>query len=690
MLLAVAGVQLDDSVETRSSLLTVLGRFPELIASTQMAGPQVLQLDVSPSGRTVATYDVLNHVRLYELATGALLAEYQAGHDSEPKWKSGQARFSPDGQTLAVVTAAPTRRPVTLLDAQTLVPLDSQPGGTDAMRWEFLDLAFSPDGGRLAVAAWRVRGSGNAMSTARPWVFVWDVLRPQSPVFQKGLPEGAPGVALNEHGDVLFTTGNFDTGLPLTRHDVDAGTSEPVPDAEPAERLATSPDGRFMAGSVGEAGLVLLDPHTGQLVRRLEGTGDLGFFVNFSDDSRLVGTVTFDNREAVVWDVATAGIDARLPLGEGGEWVDFSPTGATAYTAGRDSSLRHWDLEGSHRFIRPVAPEPSFWMGELEEVQPAPDGGLVAYTAEDGVTFLDVGSGAVVGPLPRGDGYRSTDGGAWHPDGRRFALPTGREIRVWDAGSGELVRSGSVTASDIQSIAYSTDGNRLVIGELSGRVMTLDPDTLAPLGRPVLLDDPVTRVAAGPDEATAVALTGTVDPSGFVFSATTQWSFVSLEAGRVLDHGRLEVDGTALDIAPDGSRAAIGGGDGEVLVLDLQKGEPLGPPIDAHDSPVVTLTYSEDGAWLLTSAPDSSVALWDAETGMVAARLVTPVRTPVATFIEGHDAVLIVSELGGPLFRWDTRIEHALDFACAIAGREMTGDEWHEVFGDRPHDPVCA
>ena len=155
--------------------------------------------------------------------------------------------------------AAPTRRLVTLLDAETLAPLDSQPGGTEAGRWQFLALAFSPDGGRLAAAAWRVRGSGETMRAARPWVFVWDLQRPQSPVFRKGLPAGNPGVALNAHGDVLFTTGD-----PLIRHDVDTGTSEPVPDAEPAERLATSPDGRFMAGSVEEGGLVLLDAQTGQ------------------------------------------------------------------------------------------------------------------------------------------------------------------------------------------------------------------------------------------------------------------------------------------------------------------------------------------------------------------------------------------------------------------------------------------
>ena len=45
------GVRLDDSPETRSSLLAALARHPELIASTQMAGSRVICFDVSPDGR---------------------------------------------------------------------------------------------------------------------------------------------------------------------------------------------------------------------------------------------------------------------------------------------------------------------------------------------------------------------------------------------------------------------------------------------------------------------------------------------------------------------------------------------------------------------------------------------------------------------------------------------------------------
>ena len=44
--------------------------------------------------------------------------------------------------------------------------------------------------------------------------------------------------------------------------------------------------------------------------------------------------MTFDKREALVWDVASGELRARLPLGEGGEAVDFGADGSTVYTAG--------------------------------------------------------------------------------------------------------------------------------------------------------------------------------------------------------------------------------------------------------------------------------------------------------------------------------------------------------------------
>ena len=75
-------------------------------------------------------------MRLYEIDTGELLAEFQAGSDERLGWLSGKVEFSPDGSTLAVVTAAATRQPVTVLDAGTLEPLGDQPGRSQPWRWQ--------------------------------------------------------------------------------------------------------------------------------------------------------------------------------------------------------------------------------------------------------------------------------------------------------------------------------------------------------------------------------------------------------------------------------------------------------------------------------------------------------------------------------------------------------------------------
>ena len=495
------------------------------------------------------------------------------------------------------------------------------------------------------------------------------------------LRDGNAGVALNPDGSVLYTT------TPLTIHDLASGKSVPVPDPEPVERMVVSPDGRLLAAPVGR-GLVLLDATTGELRRRLPGNGDFGYWANFSGDGTRVATVTYDKREALVWDVGSGELRATLPLGEGGEAIDFGADASTVYTAGTESSLRHWDIDGDRRFIAQVAYAPPR-LADLSFVQPSPGGDFVAYPHEDHITFLDVKADTVGEPLFRGPGYRR-GGGSWHPDGVHYSLATGGQIRTWNASSGELTLKARPSGSQVSGLDYSTDGSRLVIGELSGRVTMLDPATLLPVGRPVQLDAPVCCVSAGPDNRTAIALTGTYEASGFWIGATTRWALVDLESGTVVAEDVLDIDGQLVEISPEGRHAAVGGSGGEVLVLNLDTGEPVRPPVVSHDVVVASLTYSPDGRQLLTSGPDSSVGLWDRETGLLVARVVAPQRFNEAAFRHDRNSVLIAPLWGGPVQEWDTRVDSALEFACRVAGRDLTEAEWTEQFGDRPYRHVCS
>ena len=218
----------------------------------------------------------------------------------------------------------------------------------------------------------------------------------------------------------------------------------------------------------------------------------------------------------------------------------------------------------------------------------------------------------------------------------------------------------------------------------------LDPTTLQSVGRPVRLDEPVCCVSAGPDNHTAIALTGSYEASGFWVGSSTGWALVDLESGTVVNEGALEINGRVVALSPDGRHAVVGGGGGELLVLDLDTGEPVRPPVVSHDEVVLSLTYSPDGQRLLTSGPDSSVGLWDGATGLLVARVVVPQRFNEAGFRKDPSSVLIAPLWGGPVYEWDTRVESALAFACRVAGRDFTEAEWTEEFGDRPHQHVCS
>ncbi len=65
-----------------------------------------------------------------------------------------------------------------------------------------------------------------------------------------------------------------------------------------------------------------------------------------------------------------------------------------------------------------------------------------------------------------------------------------------------------------------------------------------------------------------------------------------------------------------------------------------------------------------------------------------PHRFAVAQFLPDRHSVLI-AQFDGDLYRWDTRVDHAIDFACAMAGRDLTRTEWADSLGDRRYRATC-
>jgi hypothetical protein len=71
--------------------------------------------------------------------------------------------------------------------------------------------------------------------------------------------------------------------------------------------------------------------------------------------------------------------------------------------------------------------------------------------------------------------------------------------------------------------------------------------------------------------------------------------------------------------------------------------------------------------------------------------MVVPARPDVfasPVILPDGNTVLIASQ-DGTISTWDTTVQHSLETACRIAGRNLTRDEWHDVLGNRTYQESC-
>ncbi|HYU86738.1 MAG TPA: BTAD domain-containing putative transcriptional regulator [Kribbellaceae bacterium] len=692
MLLAVAGVRLNETPESRANLLAVLAKHSQLVHSVETRKLDVAGLQVSPDGRTVALYDVSGNALLYDPTTGELKAELrperQAGIPTGDGWG---AVFSPDGRRLAVGMSSQTTRPARLLDSKTLQPV---PAVQQLPPYErparATHVGYSRDGRSLAA----VLHEDGTLSADRTTVLVWDVRRGVRPSvrrkFQLPADVAEGGITLSPGGDRLYTSS------PLAAYEVATGRHIYTNKDLSYLGVDITPDGKLLAlggdfsGPEEDPGDVLLvSAASGEGGRRLHGHGEEVSKARLSHDgSRLVVT-TLDTR-ASVWDVREGKVVEELQLGETGvEGFGFSPDGATLYTA-NDGSLRTWDLSGKHRYIAQVRESTGASYGCI---LPAPGGRTVFRQGKPGIWFIDVGTGKPTEPVPSGPGeWYMTDTGNcvnWHPGGDRAATVKAGKIRVWDTQAGQIAMTRNVPGAKVLDLDYSGgDGSRIVIGRESGLATMLDSGTLEQVGKSVQVDGPITWLSASPDNRHASVLIQALDVHPEVPSA--RWALLDFEAGTVIRSGSL--DGLrhpeVMAFSPDGRHVAVASGEGAVFVLDAETGTSARPPAKVHRGSN-NLAYSADGSLLVAPGADGSVSLYAGATGVPLGTVVPSRAVSTAEFRSDGRTVLITS-YDSTISTWDTSVGYAVGFACQAAGRDLTVDEWQENFPDRPYRKVCS
>ena len=293
----------------------------------------------------------------------------------------------------------------------------------------------------------------------------------------------------------------------------------------------------------------------------------------------------------------------------------------------------------------------------------SPGGRMLAAGDDNGtVVLLDARTRARIGgPLPVN--LREVGGLDFSPSGRLLAV-AGRVSEAQEAQSVKLVDVAGrkvVRTIDVKGFPIDPEGFGVVVDVRfadRGRTVLVSVTPNAPVGPPPFLRRYEARTgrSLGPGvrigrRVAGVAPTVPSRRDRLLLNGPEETFVVDAATLRV--RRRIPVGGfVAAGLSPDGQRAALGGFDGSVAILDLRTGQRR-TLAGRHEDRVRAVAFSVDGRTLATTAGDGRVLVWDLRSGEVRETLIGHTGGVNTLEVSGDGHTLYTAGLDGRIIVWD-------------------------------------
>jgi DNA-binding SARP family transcriptional activator/WD40 repeat protein len=636
MLEAVAAARLDSSTTTSYGLLAALQRTPGLVSArgNEDGDPQ-RAMALSADGSLLAVGSRAGRIEVY--ANQRLLRTWTADVLKEASAIRGM-QFLPGDKDLAVWSDDK----VQIFDPHTGVangPVRAKPRGITA--------GVLSDGHTMVLA-----GVDEFLYGEQQPLRLWDITA------QQALPNLAAAGAWTSVSSDLTLAG------PAGVATIDNGRLH-VLHAQPSTVAARSRDDRTVAAASGVT-LTVWEPPPNATTRQVTAASSI-VDVAFSADGHRI--ITGGDQQVSVWDTATLSPLFTATIPDGGiSRVALSPDGRHAYGTGTDGGIYTWLIDDPLSFGTPLASAGQLPPAGCDNWYPiaAPLPGAVAIAC-DNVSLVDYANGAVsTSPLPNQPMAFAADENqlvADFPDGTVVQLiPQNRLLATADVPIGPIAVQGNLL------VLAAGDQVRVL---RDGRQLMQIPLEVDPSGAPI---DPGALAISPDGRFLALSLVGKVQVMEISHGRVVA-TFAEPYAS-VLSALRFSADGSQLLLA--GSRDQL---------VDTRTWRLIWDAAGGHAGFTVSLAFGADGQTVLSGGTDGRVLVLDRRSGAVLAGFGPGGSVAVTAYAHGSDVIVVENFAAIRSFRLDRTAW--IERACAIAGRDMTAEEWARLMPGRPRIEVC-
>jgi eukaryotic-like serine/threonine-protein kinase len=503
--------------------------------------------------------------------------------------------FSPDGRRLATASGDGTAK---VWDTATGREILSIRGHTS---WVITSVAFSPDNQRLVTGA----GDWFGSDPKRGEVKVWDAATGQELLKLTGQSNCVWSVGFNPDGSRIVTA-----SVAQTAKVWDATTGQELlslPHSSLVWSAAFSPDGQRLVTGGRDQKVTVWDATTGQRLLAIPNHAGGAHNVAFSPDGQRI--LAADRLIARVWDSAT-GLELLTLKGHDADvrCAAFSPDGQRIVTGSWDRTTKVWNGANGREIFTLKGHG-----NTVNSVAFSPDGDRIVSGGHDGIANVwDARTGQEVPTLKGHQDFINSI--AFSPDSKRLVSASGDgTAKVWDTTAGREIltlglKSGGWSAVGLRSVAFSPDGRRIVTGG----------------------QDKTARVWDAGSGEELLVLENSNSVSSVAFSADAKRFLIGVGGWNGEGQGEIKVCDTAtgrlrltvplsrpvwsVAFSPDGQRIGVGSANGKAMLWDAETGQELFA-LRGHKGGVRGVAFSPDGQRFVTASHDRTAKVWGTMTG---------------------------------------------------------------------------